>query len=80
MPGLDGLETLGPVEGPQTRNHVILLTGNASIDAATDWVRLGAYDYLLKPCDVHSLLAKIQSATRITAAPVVPVVPDTPVS
>ncbi|MCU0560768.1 MAG: response regulator [Desulfobacterales bacterium] len=64
MPGLDGLETLAELRELRPGLPVILLTGHASIDAATDGVRLGAYDYLLKPCDVDLLLDKIQSALK----------------
>ena len=64
MPGLDGLETLAELRKLRPGLQVILLTGHASIDAATDGVRLGAYDYLLKPCDVDQLLDKIQAALK----------------
>jgi len=47
---------------PQT--EVILLTGHASMDTAVEAMRLGGYDYLLKPCPVEDLLAKIESATN----------------
>lgn len=62
MPGMDGLETLAELRKIRPETQVILLTGHASIDAATDGVRLGAYDYLLKPCVTETLVAKIQAA------------------
>lgn len=39
-----------------------MLTGHASVDSAVDGMRLGAFDYLMKPCDITDMLKKIQEA------------------
>jgi FixJ family two-component response regulator len=41
---------------------VIILSGHAAVDTAMSIVRLGAFDYLLKPCDTEALLDKIYAA------------------
>ena len=62
MPGMDGLDTLRAVRKVQPLLKVILLSGHASINAAVEGMRLGAYDYLLKPTDLEDILAKVESA------------------
>ncbi|MEN8691275.1 MAG: response regulator [Desulfobacterales bacterium] len=42
--------------------EVIILSGHAAVDTAMSIVRLGAFDYLLKPCDTEALLDKIYAA------------------
>ena len=38
---------------------------DASVEAAIDGMELGAFDYLMKPCEVDLLLEKINQATTI---------------
>ncbi|MEZ4601865.1 MAG: hypothetical protein R2861_00175 [Desulfobacterales bacterium] len=35
-----------------------MLTGHGSFDLAVSGMRLGAFDYLMKPCDISQLLEK----------------------
>lgn len=62
MPEMDGIATLTEIKKIAPQIEVIILTGHASMDAAMEIMRLGGYDYLLKPCPVEDLLAKIESA------------------
>jgi len=62
MPDMDGIATLTEIKKIAPQIEVIILTGHASMDAAMEIMRLGGYDYLLKPCPVEDLLAKIESA------------------
>jgi DNA-binding NtrC family response regulator len=62
MPGLDGLDALRAIRKVQPLVKVILLSGNASISAAIEGMRLGAVDYLLKPAELDELLAKVDAA------------------
>jgi DNA-binding NtrC family response regulator len=62
MPGMDGIETLKEIKKTTPGVEVILLTGHASVDSAVDGMRLGAFDYLLKPCELEILLEKINGA------------------
>jgi DNA-binding NtrC family response regulator len=62
MPGMDGIETLAEIKKLNPNIEVIILTGHASVDAAVDIMKLGGYDYLLKPCSVEELTDKIDAA------------------
>ncbi|HSO71135.1 MAG TPA: response regulator, partial [Thermodesulfobacteriota bacterium] len=59
MPGMDGIETLTELKKINPNIEVLLLTGHASVDSAVDGMRLGAYDYLMKPCEIEVLMEKI---------------------
>lgn len=62
MPGMDGVDTLRALKKIQPLVQVIMLSGNASINAAIEGMRLGAMDYLLKPADLEDILAKVEEA------------------
>lgn len=62
MPGMDGVELLSEMKRLDPRIEVIILTGHASVDTAKAILRLGAYDYLLKPYSIDELEEKIRSA------------------
>jgi len=68
MPGLDGIETLSEIKKLNPGIEVLLLTGHASVDSAVDGMRLGAFDYILKPCDIVQLLEKIYEAYSLKEA------------
>ncbi|MBN2244007.1 MAG: response regulator [Acidobacteria bacterium] len=46
------------------KQPVILLTGHGAIDSAVECMRYGAFDYMLKPCDIDELVKKILAAQR----------------
>lgn len=60
----DGLEILKEVEGLGLQSPVIVITGQPSIDTASQAVRLGAYDYLVKPIVKENLLRVARNAWR----------------
>lgn len=62
MPGMDGLETLKQIKQINPRIEVIMLTGHASVESGIEGMRLGAFDYLMKPCDINELILKIEDA------------------
>ena len=64
MPGMDGLETLAEIKKSYPLSEVIMLTGHGTIESAIDGMRLGAYDYLMKPCEIDQLMLKVGEATR----------------
>lgn len=62
MPGMNGIETLREIKRTFPATEVILLTGHATFESAMDGMKLGAFDYLMKPCDLEELLAKADEA------------------
>ena len=50
MPGLTGIEVLSQIKQVSPETQVIILTGHATVDTAVQALRLGAFDYLTKPC------------------------------
>ncbi len=62
MPGMDGVATLVEIKKWAPDTEVIMLTGHATISSGTQAMRKGAYDYLMKPCDIEDLVEKINEA------------------
>ncbi|MEF2144660.1 MAG: response regulator [Desulfovibrionaceae bacterium] len=62
MPGLDGVETLTQIKQDYPLVEVIMLTGHATVETAIDGMKLGAFDYLMKPCEMDVLMQKIDAA------------------
>ncbi len=62
MPGMDGIETLMEIKRRHPLLEVIMLTGHATVESAIEGMKLGAFDYLMKPCDMDILLSKVTEA------------------
>lgn len=62
MPGMDGLEILRQIKKINPTVEVIMLTGHASVESGIEGMKAGAFDYLMKPCDINELLVKIEDA------------------
>lgn len=62
LSGLTGQATLERLRQGGVSAKVIALTGHASADDALELIRLGAFDYLLKPCPTERLLEVIGKA------------------
>ncbi len=62
MPGLDGVEVLRKIKHKYPLVEVIMLTGHASVESAVEGLKLGAFDYLLKPCNISDLIEKVNLA------------------
>jgi DNA-binding NtrC family response regulator len=64
MPDMDGLTTLKNLKQIDPTVEVVMLTGHASLEAAMEGMRLGAFDYLMKPVDIDELLFKLEDACK----------------
>jgi len=64
MPGMDGIQTLRQIKSLSPLVEVILLTGHGSAQTAVDGMKLGAFDYLLKPADFEDLAEKLEGAVK----------------
>jgi DNA-binding NtrC family response regulator len=62
MPEMSGTEALKEIKKLKPGVEVIMLTGHASVDTAFEILKLGAYDYLFKPCSIEDLMDKIDRA------------------
>ena len=64
MPGIGGIEILQRMNAQNLNIPVILLTGYGSTEKGMEGMKLGAFDYLIKPCDLNNLIGKIQEAVK----------------
>ncbi|HZM68729.1 MAG TPA: sigma-54 dependent transcriptional regulator [Candidatus Cryosericum sp.] len=62
MPGLSGIEVLRQARTSNPDTPVILITAYASTESAVEALKLGAYDYLIKPFDVEELKNVVHNA------------------
>ena len=64
MPGMDGMEVLQVIKRRFPLIEVIMLTGHGTTESAVQGMKLGAYDYLLKPADYNDLIDKLHGAHK----------------
>jgi len=64
MPGMDGIEALKQMKSAYPLIEVVMLTAHATVESAIEGMRFGAFDYLMKPCDMEQLMGKVNEATR----------------
>ncbi|MBU2499254.1 MAG: sigma-54 dependent transcriptional regulator, partial [Proteobacteria bacterium] len=62
LPGMDGIELLKRIKKEDAHCEVIVITGHGTIDSAISAMKLGAYDYLTKPCKLSELEVLVQKA------------------
>ena len=62
LPDMDGRKVLKQIESDAPDTPVILMTGDASIESATEALKSGAYDYLAKPLEPNKLFITIENA------------------
>ena len=61
---MDGISTLREIKKRYPLIEVIMLTGHANLEAAVEGMDLGAFDYLMKPCDMDQLITKVEEAAK----------------
>src|SRR5665647_1077956 len=61
MPGVDGFKVLKFAKKLAPLTSVIILTGYGDTQSAIDALRLGADDFLRKPCEIEELVFRIRS-------------------
>ena len=64
MPGMDGIDTLKQIKTKHPLVEVILLTGHGSTETAVEGMKLGAFDYLMKPAEFEEIAIKLENARK----------------
>ncbi|MFI4940056.1 MAG: response regulator [Burkholderiales bacterium] len=64
MPGMDGMSVLKTIKEKWPESEVVVITGYPTVETATEAIRLGAYDYLVKPVDPAQVIEVADSAIR----------------
>ncbi len=62
LPGIEGTEVLRQIKSVKPLTEVIMLTGHGTVEKAIEGMKLGAFDFLMKPCETEDLTAKIDKA------------------
>jgi len=62
MPGLGGLQVIKTIKTEHPQVQVVLLTGHGSARDADEGMRLGAFDYLMKPVKIGDLVRILHAA------------------
>lgn len=61
MPEVGGIELLQEIKKTDPGTSVIIFTGHGDMNSAINALRLGADDYVLKPCEVDELLLRVSN-------------------
>ncbi|MBW1773066.1 MAG: sigma-54-dependent Fis family transcriptional regulator [Deltaproteobacteria bacterium] len=64
LPGMDGVEALRSIKGLYPEMLVIMITAFEDIDTVISAMKLGAYDYVVKPLHLDSLEVTIANALQ----------------
>ena len=68
LPQMSGLDTLKIIKESHPDMYVILMTAYAGVDTAVEALKLGAYDYIVKPFDLNELKALIHRTLELNRA------------
>ena len=69
MPGLNGIDVIKKAKSVSPTIEAIVLTGKGSTESAIAALKLGAFDYLVKPCrlvELKTLLQKVAARLELT--------------
>ena len=62
MPKMDGVEVLEAAKKIKPEIQIVMISGHGDLETAVHTMRLGAYDYILKPPDLNRLLNTVRNA------------------
>jgi len=64
LPGMNGIETFKAIQEIEPKLPVIIMTAYGSTETAIEAIKLGAFDYILKPFDVPEMLKLVEEAVE----------------
>ena len=67
MPGQSGIDTFKEIKKIEQISQIIMLTGHATVETAIEGMKIGAFDYLMKPTDTKELITKIENASALVS-------------
>jgi two-component system response regulator AtoC len=67
LPGINGIEVLRQARKLSPAMIVVMMSAYHVVDRAVEAMKLGAYDYLIKPFHIADMVATIQRATEMLA-------------
>ena len=62
MPGMTGLELIPRAKSMSPNSVVVMVSGMQTVESAVDALRLGAFDYVMKPFDLRQVEAVVKRA------------------
>ena len=62
MPGMSGLDMIPHVKSSAPNTVVVMISGMQTVESAIDALRLGAFDYVMKPFDLRQVEAVVKRA------------------
>lgn len=67
LPGADGLQIVQACKQHSPRTEVIVITAYGSVETAVEAMKLGAYDYIMKPFSMDELLLIVERVSKVLA-------------
>ena len=65
MPGISGIELIKLLKQKTDTIEFVIITGYASVDTAIEAVRIGAFDYIVKPFNPSEMMARLKAHLEI---------------
>jgi len=65
MPKVDGMELLHRIKEDYAGTEVIVLTGHGTVESAVEAMKIGAYDYVMKPVNLDELNLLVERALML---------------
>ena len=64
LPGMNGIELMKRIKNQHPKVQIILQTGRGSVEESERGLAEGAFDYLIKPVDIDTLISKMEQAMK----------------
>src|SRR5690242_10313615 len=67
LPGIDGVEVLRTIKQKTPETIVVMMSAYGMVERAVEAMKLGAFDYLVKPFHVADMIATVERASEVLA-------------